>query len=260
MTLYIRETGEQHPSVLLFIHGGGVSGWMWEEHVAYFHNYHCIVPDLPGHGMSEAKECFSIKKCAEELIDYLKTNVPNKEIIVVGFSIGAQIALEMLAKEPTMIDYAMINSATVKPMPLIKKMVKPTALLSYPLIKNKKFSKLQARSLFIPEDKYEQYYKESLNISKTILLSMLEENMSYELPECFKSNQSKLLVTAGNKERTVMKDSVFELMSRHNNCKALILPSIGHGLPLAEPLLFCKLLEDFLEEAKSESTNFVGSL
>ena len=260
MTLYIRETGEQHPSVLLFIHGGGVSGWMWEVHVAYFHQYHCIVPDLPGHGKSEAEECFSIDKCAEDLIDYLKTNVPNKETIVVGFSIGAQIALEMLAKEPSLIDYAMINSAMVKPMPFIKRMVKPTALLSYPLIKNKRFSKLQAKTLFIPEDKYEQYYKESLGLSKTILLSMLEENMSYELPDGFKDNQSKLLVTAGEKERSVMKDSVFEVMSKHNNCRGLILPRIGHGLPLVEPFLFCELLEEFLEDARSESSNFVESL
>ncbi|MCM3358342.1 alpha/beta hydrolase [Psychrobacillus sp. MER TA 171] len=51
MALYYKEDGEQNEQIILFLHGGGVGGWMWDEQVQYFKGkYHCIVPDLPGHG------------------------------------------------------------------------------------------------------------------------------------------------------------------------------------------------------------------
>ena len=68
MILYYQEYGNKKAPLMLFLHGGGVSGWMWENQIQYFTHYHCIVPDLPGHGKSIHEEKFSIKLCAEQLL------------------------------------------------------------------------------------------------------------------------------------------------------------------------------------------------
>jgi hypothetical protein len=44
LDLRITESGAEHPQLLIFIHGGGVSGWMWEEQISDFQRFHypCI--------------------------------------------------------------------------------------------------------------------------------------------------------------------------------------------------------------------------
>ena len=46
MKLYIKETGQDNQETIIFLHGGGLAGWMWEEQVKAFNDYHCLVPDL----------------------------------------------------------------------------------------------------------------------------------------------------------------------------------------------------------------------
>ncbi|QJC97239.1 hypothetical protein HC660_27660 [Bacillus mojavensis] len=41
MDLRITESGAEHPQLPDFIHGGGVSVWMWEEQISYFQRVHC---------------------------------------------------------------------------------------------------------------------------------------------------------------------------------------------------------------------------
>ncbi|MEC0280728.1 hypothetical protein [Bacillus halotolerans] len=36
LDLHITESGAEHPQLLIFIHGGGVSGWMREEQISNF--------------------------------------------------------------------------------------------------------------------------------------------------------------------------------------------------------------------------------
>ena len=69
------EYGNMEGPLLVFIHGGGVGGWMWDKQIAYFKDYHCLVPTLQGHGGRSDETTFSIRgKCIEiiELIEQKK--------------------------------------------------------------------------------------------------------------------------------------------------------------------------------------------
>lgn len=47
-TLHFDEYGSENDETLLFVHGAGLSGWMWHHQVATLkQDFHCIVPDLP---------------------------------------------------------------------------------------------------------------------------------------------------------------------------------------------------------------------
>lgn len=97
MVLHITESGVHHPQLVVFIHGGGVSGWMWGQQVSYFQHFHCLVPDLAGHGFNHEYASFSIRQSAEHMVDVIETKGKGKQVIVAGFSIGAQILIEMRA-------------------------------------------------------------------------------------------------------------------------------------------------------------------
>jgi pimeloyl-ACP methyl ester carboxylesterase len=124
MSVFVEESGDKQAPMMLFLHGGGLAGWMWEEQIDYFSRYHCVVVDLPGHGKS-AHLPFSIKSCAKQLIELIETYAPGKETVLVGLSLGAQIGLEVLSSRPDLVQAAMINSANVRPSPTLKRWIQP---------------------------------------------------------------------------------------------------------------------------------------
>ncbi|MFB4161358.1 alpha/beta fold hydrolase [Geomicrobium sp. JSM 1781026] len=137
--------------LLVFLHGGGVSGWMWQEQVEYFRDYECIVPDLLGHGRS-SKSHFSIHDCADELLALIEQYKDERQVTVIGFSLGAQVLVSMLSKHPSLIDRALIISASTSSMKF-PRVVATMATWSLPLVRNKAFARLQAKQLYI-SDKY----------------------------------------------------------------------------------------------------------
>ena len=149
----------------------------------------------------------------------------------------------MLSMKPNLIDYAMVNSALVRPLSFAKLLVKPSVRLTYPLIKNKTFSKAQAKVLYINQDHFEKYYQENLQMKSDILIRILEENMSFEIPEHFHKASSKILVTVGEKEKTVMRKSAMDLIKSNPNCQGIIISDIGHGVSLAKPHFFNSMIE-----------------
>ncbi len=247
LVLHYKEYGDQNGPLMVFIHGGGVSGWMWNKQIDYFSNYHCIVPDLLGQGQSSSDTDFTINSSAEKIINLMEEKGKKKQVIVIGFSLGAQILIAMLSIKPNLIDYAMINSALVRPIPFMKPMTK-MLMLTLPFVKNRAFSNIQAKSMYIDKDDFETYYQESLLLNRETFARILEENMSFRLPENFKNSSSKILVTVGEKEKGIMKKSFADILRSHPSCTGLIIPNIGHGVSLAKPDYFHQLIEDWLAE------------
>lgn len=80
MAIRYHESGDLSASTLmLFLHGGGVSSWMWDKQIQYFSSVHCIVPDLPEHGESQNGMPFSIQNSAKELIWLLEEKAKGKK-------------------------------------------------------------------------------------------------------------------------------------------------------------------------------------
>ena len=100
MDFHYEEFGNKEGHLLLFLHGGGVGGWMWDQQIEHFSDYHCLVPTLQGHGCRSAGTSFSIEKSAHELIELIEQKRNGKEVHIVGFSIGGQITVEMLSLAP----------------------------------------------------------------------------------------------------------------------------------------------------------------
>lgn len=251
MTIYFREYGDKSATLMLFLHGGGVSGWMWDKQIHYFKkDYHCVVVDLPGHGQSHNETEFSIKGTAETIIQLLKEKANGKKIVVIGFSLGSQVLIQMMAMEPALIHYAIINSALTRPIAYGQKLIKPTIKLSFPFIKHRWFSKLQAKTLYIGDDIFEKYYEESCQMTLETLVQILEENMYFELPNGFRGVKGKILVTVGQKEKKIMKKSAKDIVNANPNCLGVVIPNIGHGAPIAIPDEFNEIVRNWIETDK----------
>ncbi|GGH11577.1 alpha/beta fold hydrolase [Paenibacillus segetis] len=247
MALFYRETGDIEAPLIVFLHGGGVSGWMWDKQIEYFRDYHCLVPDLPGHGSSSSTS-FSIRNSAEQIIDLIQAKAHGTQVIVIGFSLGAQIAIQILSMNADLVDYAIINSALVRPIPFANKMISPSIKLTYGLTKNRSFSKLQAKQLYIDQEMFETYYKETCQMDRHVLIQVLEENMAFQIPEDFARSNAKILVTVGATEKKMMKKSVLDIVNKNSNGQGMIIPGVGHGVSLAQPELFNSIVEAWIHD------------
>src|SRR5699024_3671200 len=142
----------------------------------------------------------------------------------------------------------MINSALVRPVPYAKIFTKLSILLTFLLLKYRWISKLQAQTLYVNEDDYETYYEESSQITSDTLIRVLEENMTFKIASNFNQAKGKILVTVGEKEKSIMKKSAIDIVSAHLNCTGVVIPHIGHGAPLAIPDFFNHMVERWIRE------------
>lgn len=248
MPLYYKESGNPSGRLIIFLHGGGVSSWMWDEQIKYFKNDRCISIDLPGHGKSHHIGEFSISQTAKAVLHIIQSLQTDREIIIIGFSLGAQVTLKLLSDSPNKINYAIINSALVQPQRLTKMFIKPLAYLTYPFMKSERFASLQARSLHIPNRYIKKYYLESSNMSLQTLNQVLLENLSFSIPKRLKHSTAKILVTVGAKERGIMKQSAKDILRETKKSSGVIVSNIAHGLPYIHPKLFNQLVSHWIDE------------
>lgn len=91
MSLYVQEFGPTGAPTVVFLHGGGVAGWMWQPQIEQLNDFHCLVPDLPEQGQSVDEKPFTIQDSAERIAELIQLRAHNGKSHVVGLSQGAQI-------------------------------------------------------------------------------------------------------------------------------------------------------------------------
>ncbi len=98
-TLHFEMEGSEAP--VLFLHGFPLSGRMWDETVqALRADHRCIVPDLRGHGKSEATPTAEMGTYVEDVVALLDAVGERRPVAVVALSMGGYIAFEMVRRYP----------------------------------------------------------------------------------------------------------------------------------------------------------------
>lgn len=85
------DTGQGKP--LLFLHGWLMSHSVWTYQSPLADRFRVLAPDLRGHGASEGSG-FSYDACVADLVELLD-HLELEDTIIVGWSMGAQIALRL---------------------------------------------------------------------------------------------------------------------------------------------------------------------
>jgi pimeloyl-ACP methyl ester carboxylesterase len=222
--------GDRNLPVIVMLHGGGLSWWSLTGIVELMKGaYHVVTPVIDGHGEDGDTGFMSIEDSAEKLIRHIDSEYEGEVHTICGLSLGAQIALEVLARRQNIAKYAVIESALVHPIKGVVALTVPTYKLFYGLVKQKWFSKMQAKTLFVPEDMFQQYYEDSLRISKESLINITISNGNYAVKDTLSHTNAKVLILVGEKELGLMKRSAETLHQAIPQSELVRLPEMGHG-------------------------------
>ena len=87
---------------------------MWEAQLYALHDYHVIIPDLPGFGASNQLPWESVADTADQVADLIRTRAHDGEAHVVGLSLGAILGTVLLARHPELARSAMFSGAALQ--------------------------------------------------------------------------------------------------------------------------------------------------
>jgi len=227
--LHYVEYGKENNTVILLLHGGGLSWWNYEEVAKSLQkDFHIILPILDGHAESD-KAFTTIEDNAAEIIAFIDAHFDGSVFMIGGLSLGGQILLEILSQRNDICNCAIVESALVIPSKLTHSMIKPTFGSCYGLIKHKWFSKLQFKSLKIKSDLFDSYFRDTCSISKENMIAFLQANSLYALKESIKNCAAKVYVFVGGKESSTMRKSAQIIHQTLQKSVLQVLPDLHHG-------------------------------
>lgn len=102
--------------VLLLLHGNGESGAYFVHQLAHFEDrYRVIAVDTRGHGNSPRGDApFTIAQFARDLYDFLRAHEIGRATVL-GFSDGANIAMQFTLQHPEMVRALILNGGNLDP-------------------------------------------------------------------------------------------------------------------------------------------------
>ena len=243
----VMEYGQEKPDIVMLLHGGGLSWWNYREVAQKLAaQYHVVLPVLDGHADSGAPFT-TIEENAARLISYIDTHFGGQILAIGGLSLGGQIVVEMLSQCPDICRYALIESALVKPVKLTAALIGPTFGMSYGLIRQKWFAKLQAGYLGIPRELFDDYYRDTCKISKADMIAFLKANSLYAIKPSQSETTAKVKIIAGAREQRNIRDSAKLLQNAIPRSSLEILPGLQHGdLSINHPQSYVQMLTDWI--------------
>ena len=245
--MQVLEFGQQDTDTIMLLHGGGLSWWNYREAAKLLsERYHVVLPVLDGHADSHAPFT-TIEENAARLISYIDAHFGGQVLAIGGLSLGGQIAVEMLSQRPDICRYALIESALVKPMKLTHALIEPAFGMSYGLIKQKWFAKLQADYLGIPKELFDDYYRDTCKISKADMVAFLKADSIYIIKPSLSETTAKVKIVAGSREQKSIRDSAKLLHEATAGSSVEILSGLRHGdLSLNKPEQYAKMLINWI--------------
>lgn len=228
--MIFKEIGDKNLPAIVLLHGGGLSDWSWGKVADRLKpGFHLVIPVIDGHGKEAPTDFVSIEDSADKLLHYIDRHHNGQVYAIGGLSLGAQIAVEVLSRRRDIAQYAIIESALLYPTRGMARLAAFLSGLLYGLIRRRRFAKLQAKALCIPEELFASYYNDSREITRQSLQNIALSNGNYRLKSAVSDTTARVLIMVGARETGIMKKSACLLHGKIKDSRLFVAPGMRHG-------------------------------
>jgi pimeloyl-ACP methyl ester carboxylesterase len=234
--LHFQEAGPDDAPTIVFLHGGGGAGWMWQPQVERLGGFHCLVPDLPEQGRSVAAGPFTIAGAADRVADLIRTRAHGGRAHVVGLSEGAQVTVALLASAPEIVDHAVVSSALVRPIRGARMMSPGVVRWSYrlsvaPFRNVGWWARLNMkRAAGVPDEYYPQFRETFRELTESGFTNLMVENQRFRIPPGLDRVTGPTLIVVGKREYAAMRGSALDLAAAIPGSRVM---QVVHGRTLS---------------------------
>lgn len=240
----MRESGPADAPAIVFLHGGLMSGWSWEPVVDRMRHYRCLVPDLPQYGRSFHQGPFEMERAAGAIADLIRTRVKTGRAHLVGFSLGAQVGVELLASEPYLIDRAVLSSTLINTLPAVEL----TRRLAGAFARTAAFRWLLINRYWDAGHtvQNEDYEEDARLNSGAHFAHIAEASAGFILPRALDNADVPTLFVAGTNELRIIRHWAALLARSMPNGVDRFAVGMSHDWPLHNPDLFARTVDAWL--------------
>lgn len=255
--MYVREMGPADAPTLVLLHGGGVSGWIWQPIWQRLPQFHYLVPDLPEHGKSAAAGPFTIRDAAERIAELIATRAHGGRAHVVGLSLGGQVTTQLLATAPQCLQRVVLSGTAVRPAqalafarhPWGRRLLQGLITAYMPFRNLDWLLRANQRALGIPDDLTDEFRADTRRLTVDAFLRIVvDQSQAFRIPAGSTRANVPVLVMAGQKEDASIMESLRELVSTLPQAHGAIAPGLGHHWCLEAPGLFARTVQAWLSD------------
>lgn len=247
MSLWVQETNPaQAATSIVFLHGLGVSSWMWQEQMAALQEqFQCIAIDLPGNGESHQVEWRSLAATAAQVADIIRRRTVDGKAHVVGLSLGGYAGLALLEHQPDVVESLIVSGVVARPFPQ-PWLWRTMATIIAQFLHWKPLIYANASAMQLPAEVIPLFMNDMRRLSKTTFLRSYDELLKYQLPAAFAQRTQRLLAVAGDKEVKQIRTTLGAFAKRLPNGKAALVPNAHHGWNGEHPELFTTMVRNWV--------------
>ncbi len=241
--LYVYESGPETAPAIVLLHGGGLSGRMWQPQIERLTEYHCIVPDLPAQGKSVGSAPFTLDGAARDIAEIIQTRAAAGRAAIVGISLGGAVGLEIMRTTPVQVDHLIVSGTSGRLSRFLGLIMNWTAGL-YRLMKPETLANSSYKQMRIPEQ-YRDDFMHDLVLSSTpqFIHDTAKALMSQVLPE---QATAPTLVCVGEQETLPAKQAARQILATVKGSRGVLVPGAGHLWNLQKPDLFTQTIEEWI--------------
>lgn len=246
--LKIHESGKVGAPTIVFLHGLGISSWMWQAQVEMLSEaYHCLAIDLPGNGGSYQTEWVSLADSAAQVAEIIRQQATNGVAHVVGLSLGGYAALQLLANHAEVVETMIVSGVTTRPFPR-PWLIRPLIRVVKHMLKWNVIIQLSARALQLSSDVVPLYQRDSKRLSTQTIQRVYDEILLMEPPKSLATVDRPFLVVAGEREAKLVLESLPDLPKRMPSAVAAQVPNVHHGWNGEAPILFTRMIQQWIAD------------
>lgn len=252
--LFVEASGDPQRPAIVFLHGLGVSRWMWAEQLASLaSDYYCLAVDLPGSGDSHGSPWVSFDDSAARVAELIAARAEGGRAHVVGLSLGAHVALSVLARHPEVVRSTVASGLSTRPFAHRWWWSMVSALVSV-LMRSRVLARASAKAMGLPPDAVELYVRDATRLRPAEVRRIYSEVFAFDLGALGELGgaeaRSRLLVVAGSREAPKVLDGLAYVRARAPEARTALAPELHHTWSAEDPELFTAMVRAWCERGQ----------
>ncbi len=223
----VEEYGKGNAETIVMLHGAYFVHSFGRQYLLS-KEYHIVVPHIMGFG-DNTDRIFQTDDCIKELADYIQTL--NKKVMLVGFSLGAQLAFRLVSEYEVLFKSAIIVSPwLIKEEPLLSEMAELN-VKQLKQLKNRFICRFIGMMNGLPPKQCKEFVLQMQNVKEETVYNIVYNGITIESEPSFKNVTIPVIALAGEKEQKEIHDSIRKMSEINANCKYEIWDKAAHNIP-----------------------------